>query len=506
MLTWVYGKHFPCRLQEKFSDFYYICIMSRNKPLDIIIHDVLIENLAAEGKAISHARLEGDPEDEPGRVLFVQFAVPGDVVDVRITRKKKSFLEGRIIRINKPSPQRLNPFCSHFGTCGGCRWQPLPYEIQLSAKQRQVYDQLTRIGHLQVPELSPIIGSSRTTEYRNKLEFSASNKRWILPSEDPASLSDSERCGLGFHVGKFFDKVLDIDHCWLQREPSNSLRLFIKDYAIRNGFTFYDIRENHGLLRNMFVRTTDDGQVMLIVCFGEDSPAITGLLDAIVRQFPDLTSLYYVINTKGNDSISDQECRLYYGQDAIYERMEGLRFRIGPKSFYQTNTLQALELYRKTREFAELTGKELVYDLYTGTGTIAQFVSSRAARVIGIEYVPEAIEDARENARVNSIDNCEFYAGDMKDILTDSFIAQNGRPDVIIVDPPRAGMHPDVVETILRAAPRRIVYVSCNPASQARDIALMAHKYKITAVQPVDMFPHTMHVENICKLDYYDAD
>jgi 23S rRNA (uracil1939-C5)-methyltransferase len=256
----------------------------------------------------------------------------------------------------------------------------------------------------------------------------------------------------------------------------------------------------------MFVRTTDDGQVMLIVCFGEDSPAITGLLDAIVRQFPDLTSLYYVINTKGNDSISDQECILYYGQDAIYERMEGLRFRIGPKSFYQTNTLQALELYRKTREFAGLTGKELVYDLYTGTGTIAQFVSSRAARVIGIEYVPEAIEDARENARVNSIDNCEFYAGDMKDILTDSFIAQNGRPDVIIVDPPRAGMHPDVVETILRAAPRRIVYVSCNPASQARDIALMAHKYKITAVQPVDMFPHTMHVENICKLDYYDAD
>ena len=478
--------------------------MARNKKLDIIIHGVQIENIAAEGKAISHVRLDEDAPDTPGRILFVEFAVPGDIVDVRITRKKKNFLEGRIVRIVNPSERRLEPFCSHFGTCGGCRWQPLPYEIQLSAKQRQVYDQLTRIGHLQVPEMSPIIGSERTIYYRNKLEFSASDKRWILPGEDPEALSDVQKCGLGFHVGKFFDKVLDIDHCYLQSEPSNELRLFIKDYAVRNGLSFYNIRDNHGLLRNMFVRTTDDGQVMLIVCFGEDSPAIKGLLDAIVARFPDLTSLYYVINTKGNDSISDQDCLLYYGKDAIYEKMEDLSFRIGPKSFYQTNTHQALELYRKAREFAGLTGSETVYDLYTGTGTIAQFVSARAARVIGIEYVPEAIEDARENARANGITNCEFYAGDMKDILTDSFIREHGRPDVIIVDPPRAGMHPDVVETILRAAPRRIVYVSCNPASQARDIAMMAHKYRITAVQPVDMFPHTMHVENICKLEYYD--
>ena len=477
--------------------------MARNKKIDIVLRDVVIENIAAEGKAIAHVRLDEDAPDSAGRVLFVEFAVPGDVVDVRVTRKKKSFIEGRIVAIKKPSERRLEPFCSHFGVCGGCRWQPLPYDIQLAAKQRQVYDQLTRIGHLQVPEVSPIIGSALTVRYRNKLEFSASNRRWILPDEDADALSPQQKCGLGFHVGKFFDKVLDIDCCHLQKEPANALRLFIKDYALRNDFSFYDIRENHGLLRNMFVRTTDDGQVMLIVCFGEDSPAIFGLLDAIVARFPELTSLYYVINTKGNDSISDQQCILYHGEDAIYERMEDLRFRIGPKSFYQTNTGQALQLYRKAREFAGLTGEEIVYDLYTGTGTIAQFVSAGASKVIGIEYVPEAIEDARENARANGIGNCEFYAGDMKDILTDAFIASHGKPDVIIVDPPRAGMHPDVVETILRAKPRRIVYVSCNPASQARDIALMAHKYRITAVQPVDMFPHTMHVENICKLDCY---
>ncbi len=480
--------------------------MPRNKKLDIVVNDVVIENIAAEGKAISHVRLPEDDPQSAGRILFVEFAVPGDVVDVRITRKKKSFLEGRIVNIKKPSADRLEPFCSHFGICGGCRWQPLPYAIQLAAKQRQVYDQLTRIGHLQVPEFNPIIGSEKTIEYRNKLEFSASNKRWILPGEDPENLSEEQKCGLGFHVGKFFDKVLDIDRCYLQREPTNEIRLFIKDYAIRNGLSFYDLRENKGLLRNMFVRTAVDGQVMLIVCFGEDSPAIKGLLDAICERFPALTSLYYVINTKGNDSISDQECILYHGQEAIYERMENLRFRIGPKSFYQTNTGQALELYRKAREFAGLTGTETVYDLYTGTGTIAQFVSAGASKVIGIEYVPEAIEDARQNASANGIGNCEFFAGDMKDILTDSFIAEHGSPDVMIVDPPRAGMHPDVIKTILRARPRRIVYVSCNPASQARDIAAMSERYKITAVQPVDMFPHTMHVENICKLDYCHAD
>ena len=475
--------------------------MARNRKIDIVLHDVVIENIAAEGKALAHVRLDDDPEDSTGRVLFVEFAVPGDVVDVRITRKKKNFLEGRIISITRPSPQRLEPFCSHFGLCGGCRWQPLPYEIQLAAKQRQVYDQLTRIGHLNVPEFSPIIGSEKTIEYRNKLEFSASDRRWIFPDEDPEALSAAEKSGLGFHVGKFFDKVLDIDHCYLQPEPTNAIRLFIKDYMLRNSLSFYNIRDNYGFLRNMFVRTTDDGQVMVIVCFGEDSPAISPLLIALRDRFPQITSLYYVINTKGNDSISDQNCILFSGEDAIYERMENLRFRIGPKSFYQTNTGQALQLYRKAREFAGLTGTQTVYDLYTGTGTIAQFVSASASKVIGIEYVPEAIEDARENARVNGITNCEFFAGDMKDILTDAFIAKHGKPDVMIVDPPRAGMHPDVVQTILRASPARIVYVSCNPASQARDIALMADKYKITAVQPVDMFPHTQHVENICKLE-----
>ena len=475
--------------------------MARNRKIDIVLKDVTIESIAAEGKALAHVRLEDDPQDEPGRVLFVEFAVPGDVVDVRITRKKKNFLEGRIVSINKPSPQRLEPFCSHFGICGGCRWQPLPYQIQLAAKQRQVYDQLTRIGHLSVPELSPIIGSEKTVEYRNKLEFSASDRRWIFPGEDPEALSPQEKSGLGFHVGKFFDKVLDIDHCYLQPEPTNAIRLFIKDYMIRNGLSFYNIRDNYGFLRNMFVRSTDDGQVMVIVCFGESSPAITPLLGALRDAFPQISSLYYVINTKGNDSISDQDCILFNGADAIYERMENLRFRIGPKSFYQTNTGQALQLYRKAREFAGLTGSETVYDLYTGTGTIAQFVSACASKVIGIEYVPEAIEDARENARMNGITNCEFFAGDMKDILTDAFIAGHGKPDVMIVDPPRAGMHPDVVSTILKASPARIVYVSCNPASQARDIALMADRYRITAVQPVDMFPHTQHVENICKLE-----
>ena len=475
--------------------------MSRNKKIDLTLHDVIIENVAAEGKSLAHVHLPEDDPDGPGRILFVEFAVPGDVVDVRIIKKKSSYLEGRICRLVKPSEARQEPFCKHFGICGGCRWQPLPYEMQLAAKQQQVYDQLTRIGHLELPEISPIIGSENTVFYRNKLEFSASNRRWILPGEDPESLSDSEKCGLGFHVGKFFDKVLDIDRCWLQPEPSNAIRLFIKQYALCNGLSFYDIRNNHGLLRNMFIRTAEGGQVMLIICFGEDSPAIRPMLEAIRDEFPGITSLYYVVNTKLNDSISDQECVLFHGNEAIYEHMEGLSFKIGPKSFYQTNAPQALQLYRKAREFAALTGKETVYDLYTGTGTIAQFVSAQASQVIGIEYVPEAIEDARINAEANGISNCCFFAGDMKDILTDQFIARHGRPDVMIVDPPRAGMHPDVVATILRAAPGRIVYVSCNPASQARDIALMSEKYRITAVQPVDMFPHTQHVENICRLE-----
>ena len=463
------------------------------KKLDMTLENVTIENVAAEGKAIAHTA--------DGQVVFVEFAVPGDVVDIRVTRKKKAFLEGRIARIVKPSEHRLEPFCKHFGVCGGCRWQPLPYEIQLAAKQRQVYDQLTRIGHLTLPEITPIIGSDKTAYYRNKLEFTASSKRWILPDEEPEGLSPEQRLGLGFHVGKFFDKVLDIEHCCLQPEPSNAIRLYAKQFAIEHGISFYDLRENRGAFRSIFIRTTDDGQVMLIVCFGEKSPQIFPMLDALAARFPEVTSLYYCINTKCNDSISDQTCILYKGEEAIWEKMEGLRFKIGPKSFYQTNTGQALKLYTVARNFADLTGGEVVYDLYTGTGTIAQFVSKGASKVIGIEYVPEAIEDAKVNAEGNGITNCEFFAGDMKDILTSEFIAEHGRPDVMIVDPPRAGMHPDVVKTILEASPRRIVYVSCNPASQARDLEALCTKYRITAVQPVDMFPHTLHVENVCKLE-----
>ncbi|MBQ8021952.1 MAG: 23S rRNA (uracil(1939)-C(5))-methyltransferase RlmD [Bacteroidales bacterium] len=462
------------------------------KRVDLVLENVTIESVAAEGKALTHV---------DGTVVFVEFAVPGDVVDIQVYKKKKNYMEGFIKRMVKPSPQRLEPFCEHFGVCGGCRWQPLPYDLQLQAKQQQVWDQLVRIGHLDIPPISPIIGSDKTVFYRNKLEYSFSSKRWILRHEDPEAIPPQDRVGLGFHVGKFFDKVLDIKQCWLQKEPSNAIRLFIKEYAVNHGLEFYDIRENHGFLRNMFIRTTEAGAVMLILCFArEDREARTSLLDAIAGRFPEITSLYYVINTKLNDSISDQECILYKGEDAIYETMEGLTFKIGPKSFYQTNSPQAYKLYSVAREFAGLTGSEVVYDLYTGTGTIAQFVSAKASKVIGIEYVPEAIEDAKVNAARNGITNCTFFAGDMKDILTAGFIAGHGRPDVVILDPPRAGIHPDVAEVILQAAPSKIVYVSCNPASQARDLAILSQAYDITAVQPVDMFPHTMHVENVCAL------
>ncbi len=463
------------------------------KKLDIVLEDLVIERIAAEGKALTHT--------SEGMVVFVEFAVPGDVVDVRIIKKKKAYMEGRIIALKKPSEQRLAPFCKHFGLCGGCKWQPLPYNLQLEAKRQQVYDQLVRIGHLEVPEIQPVLGSEKTEYYRNKLEFTFSERRWILPDEEPEGLTDVQRLGLGFHVGKFFDKVLDIEDCHLQRDPSNAIRLFIKDWAISHSLPFYNLRGNYGLMRNMFVRTGDEGTLMVILCFAEESPAILPMMEAIAQRFPEITSLYYVVNTKRNDTISDQECILFKGEPTILGVMEGLRFRIGPKSFYQTNSGQAYRLYCVAREFAALTGSETVYDLYTGTGTIAQFVSPRAAKVIGIEYVPEAIEDARLNAEANGITNCEFFAGDMKDVLTDDFIAEHGAPDVMIVDPPRAGMHPDVVYTIIAASPRRIVYVSCNPASQARDCYLMSAKYEITRVQPVDMFPHTQHVENVCLLE-----
>ncbi|MDO5442658.1 MAG: 23S rRNA (uracil(1939)-C(5))-methyltransferase RlmD [Bacteroidia bacterium] len=462
------------------------------KRLDLVLEDVVIESVAAEGKALAHV---------DGVVVFVEFAVPGDVVDIRVTKKKSNYMEGFIVRMKKPSEHRLEPFCKHFGVCGGCKWQPLPYGLQLQAKQQQVWDQLVRIGHLDVPEISPILGSDRIQYYRNKLEFSFSSRRWFFNDENPEDFDAKGSCGLGFHVGKFFDKVIDINDCHLQSDPSNQIRNFIREYTLSHDLEYYDLRANTGYMRNMFIRTTEAGNVMLIVCFAyEDEEKRKGLLDAVSEAFPQITSLYYVINSKLNDSIGDLECILYKGEEAIYEKMEDLSFKIGPKSFYQTNSPQAYKLYSVTRNFAALTGNEVVYDLYTGTGTIAQFVSAKASKVIGIEYVPEAIEDARINAANNGITNCEFFAGDMKDILTDAFVAEHGRPDVIILDPPRAGIHPDVAKVILDAEPKRMVYVSCNPASQARDLAILSQKYEITAVQPVDMFPHTQHVENVCAL------
>lgn len=468
------------------------------KKLDLILENVKIEAVAAEGKSLAHV---------DGTVVFVEFAVPGDIVNVKVTKKKKNYMEGFILEIVKPSDDRLQPFCEHFGICGGCRWQPLPYDMQLKAKQQQVWDQLVRIGHLEIPDISPILPSDKTKYYRNKLEFTFSNKRWIYNNEDPDSLTDEERLGLGFHVGKFFDKVLDIKHCSLQPEPSNEIRLFIREYAVTHNLEFYNIRENTGFLRNIIIRNNQVGDVMLTVCFAyDDQDKIVPMLDAIAAEFPQIKSLHYVINEKLNDSISDLDCILYKGDDAIWETMGKLKFKIGPKSFYQTNSEQAYKLYSVAKEFAALTGNEVVYDLYTGTGTIAQFISDKASKVIGIEYVKEAIEDARINAEANGITNCTFFDGDMKDILTADFIKEHGKPEVMIIDPPRAGMHPDVVKVIMEAAPERIVYVSCNPASQARDLAMMSPMYEITAVQPVDMFPHTMHVENVCALKLKDKE
>ena len=468
------------------------------KKLDLILENVKIEAVAAEGKSLAHV---------DGTVVFVEFAVPGDIVNVKVTKKKKNYMEGFILEIVKPSEDRLQPFCEHFGICGGCRWQPLPYDMQLKAKQQQVWDQLVRIGHLEIPDISPILPSDKTKYYRNKLEFTFSNKRWIYNNEDPDSLTDEERLGLGFHVGKFFDKVLDIKHCSLQPEPSNEIRLFIREYAVTHKLEFYNIRENTGFLRNIIIRNNQVGDVMLTVCFAyDDQDKIVPMLDAIAAEFPQIKSLHYVINEKLNDSISDLNCILYKGEDAIWETMGKLKFKIGPKSFYQTNSEQAYKLYSVAKEFAALTGNEVVYDLYTGTGTIAQFISDKASKVIGIEYVKEAIEDARINAEANGITNCTFFDGDMKDILTADFIKEHGKPEVMIIDPPRAGMHPDVVKVIMEAAPERIVYVSCNPASQARDLAMMSPMYEITAVQPVDMFPHTMHVENVCALKLKDKE
>ena len=466
--------------------------MSRKRKELPIIENVEIVDVAAEGKSI--ARINE-------MVVFVPFGAPGDIVDIKLDKKRKSYAEAHILNIKVPSPIRTAPFCEHFGVCGGCKWQHIPYEHQLKFKRQQVVDALERIAKVELPEVAQTIGSQNTTHYRNKLEYTFSNKCWLTFEELNSGRDFTDRNAVGFHIPGAFDKVLDIKKCWLQDDISNDIRLFIRSYTLGKGYTFYDLKNQHGLMRTIMIRTTSTGEIMLIVVFGDnDKEAIADVMNAIEKEFPQITSLQYVVNLKVNDTIADQEIIPFYGKEYVEEVMEGLRFRIGPKSFYQTNSLQAYELYKVARRMAGLTGNELVYDLYTGTGTIANFVSRNAKQVIGIEYVPEAIEDAKLNSEVNGITNTVFYAGDMKDILTDEFVAEHGRADVMIVDPPRAGMHEDVVNVILRAEPSTIVYVSCNPATQARDLALLDSKYRVIEVQPVDMFPHTHHVENVVKL------
>ena len=474
----------------------------KHKALPLLEH-ITIESVAAEGKCIFHY---------DDKVVFVPFCVPGDVVDVQITKKKHSFMEGRVERIISYSKVRETPMCEHFGICGGCKWQNLPYEEQLKAKQQQVFDQLTRIGKVELPPFQLILGSVKTKEYRNKLEFGCANKRWYtkeeiaaLPPKEEGQEGNLSESAIGFHITGAFDKIYPIKKCWLMDDLHNEIRNEISRYAKENSISFYDIRAQHGLLRDLMMRNSNTGEFMLLVQFhydeeGDEQKAMQ-LLQHIADTFPQITSLIYVDNQKGNDTFGDLELTTFKGTDFIYETMEDLKFKVGPKSFYQTNTDQAYHLYCVARSFAQLTGGELVYDLYTGTGTIANFVAHQAKQVIGIEYVPEAIEDAKENSHVNGINNTLFYAGDMKDILTDDFIQEHGQPDVIITDPPRAGMHADVVKVILNAAPKRIVYVSCNPATQARDLQLMDADYKVAAVQPVDMFPHTPHVENVVLLE-----
>ena len=458
-----------------------------------MIEGVEITGVAAEGNAIARVN---------DMVVFVGFGAPGDIADIKIDRKKRNYAEGHIVRLVSPSALRCEPECEHFGVCGGCRWQHLPYEYQLECKQRQVTDALERIAKVELPPINPILGSKRIWEYRNKMEYTFSNRCWLTFEQLNSGEEFPDRDAAGFHIPGAFDKVLDIKKCHLQDDLSNRLRVFIKNFGKEHGYTFYDLREQHGLLRTLMVRIASTGDVMALMVFGEDDEnKIKELMTAVESEFPEITSLLYVVNTKANDTVGDLDILIWSGKPYIEEEMEGLHFRVGPKSFYQTNSLQAYELYKVARNFAGLTGNELVYDLYTGTGTIANFVARDARHVIGIEYVADAIEDAKLNAEVNGLKNTEFYAGDMKNVLTDQFIAEHGRPDVMIVDPPRAGMHEDVVKVILNAAPQRIVYVSCNPATQARDLALLDTLYKVMEVQPVDMFPHTHHIENVVKLE-----
>ena len=460
------------------------------------MEQITITDFAAEGKSLARVN---------DMVVFVPWAVPGDIVDLQVRRKKHSFMEAEVIRYHQYSKVRTQPFCQHFGICGGCKWQQLPYEEQLKMKQQQVFDQLTRIGKIALPEFRPILGSVKTQEYRNKLDFGCANKRWLTSEQLKDETLVKDTPAIGFHITGAFDKILPIEKCWLMDDLHNHIRNAVRDYAIEHSLSFFDLRQQVGFLRDVIIRNSNSGEWMVIVQFHYDETGgeqeAQGLLQHLANQFPQITSLLYLDNQKCNDTIGDQDIKVFKGKDFIIETMEDLKFKVGPKSFYQTNTEQAYHLYSVAREFAGLTGNEFVYDLYTGTGTIANFVAKKARKVIGIEYVPEAIEDAKINSEVNKIGNTLFYAGDMKDILTEEFIAEHGRPDVIITDPPRAGMHPDVVKTILGAAPKRIVYVSCNPATQARDLHDLDVDYRVAAVQPVDMFPHTPHVENVVLLE-----
>ncbi|MEW7292770.1 23S rRNA (uracil(1939)-C(5))-methyltransferase RlmD [Aquimarina sp. 2304DJ70-9] len=467
--------------------------MARKNRRQIFEHIEVID-AGAKGKSIAKA-----PD---GKVIFINNAVPGDVVDIQTTKKRKAYYEGSATVFHKKSPKRVAPTCAHFGTCGGCRWQFMGYEHQLAYKQQEIVNNLTRLGKIELPTITPILGSDDQFFYRNKMEFSFSDSRWLTLEEIQSGTEIKSRNALGFHMPGMWDKILDIDTCYLQEDPSNDIRNKVKTFATENNLSFYNARKQEGFLRTLMLRISSTGEIMVLIqFFNEDEEKRTLLLDYIASEFPEITSLQYVINSKGNDTIYDQEVICYKGKDFIEEEMEGLRFKINAKSFYQTNSKQAYELYKVTRDFASLTGNELVYDLYTGTGTIAQFVAKQAKKVIGVEAVPEAIEDAKENARNNNIDNVEFYAGDMKKVFTKEFIANHGQPEVVITDPPRDGMHKDVVAQLLNISPKKIVYVSCNSATQARDLALLDETYKVTKVQPVDMFPQTYHVENVVLLE-----
>ena len=466
--------------------------MGRKRKEHPVLEGIEIIDVAAEGQSLARVN---------DMVVFVPYGAPGDIVDIKIDRKKKSYAEGHIERMVKPSDLRCEPRCSHFTMCGGCRWQHLPYDYQLECKQKQVTDNLERIAKVELPEISSIKGSRNIWAYRNKMEYTFSNKKWLTFDQLRSGEEFPDRDAAGFHIPGAFDKVLDIECCHLQDDLGNRIRLFVKNFGKENGYSFYDLRAQQGFLRTLMIRIASTGEVMVVMVVGEnDSEKLQSLMNAIKNEFPEITSLLYVVNQKVNDSIADQDVILFSGKPYIVESMEGLEFRVGPKSFYQTNSLQAYELYKVVREYADIKEGELVYDLYTGTGTIANFVAGKAGKVVGIEYVEDAIKDARVNSEANGINNTIFFAGDMKDVLTDEFISVHSRPDVMIVDPPRAGMHGDVVNVILNARPERIVYVSCNPATQARDLALLDVAYRVVAVQPVDMFPHTHHVENVVKL------